>query len=62
MYANCKSSARYEKGLNRIDNSLDIVSFMRQQMSELVVRRIMFTKFERFLINRQQKPFVLREN
>ena len=31
-------------------------------MSELVMRRLMFTKFERFMINRQQNPFVLREN
>ena len=30
-------------------------------MSELVVRRLLFTKFERYMINRQQKPFVLRE-
>ena len=47
-----KSSVRYQNGLSRIEDSLDIVSFMRQQMSELVVRRLLFTKFERYMINR----------
>ena len=53
---------RYEKGLRRIDDSLDIVSFIRKQMKDLVVKRLMFTKFERFMISRQQKPFVLNQN
>ena len=57
--ARYKSSVRYEKGLNRIDDSLDIVRFIRHQMSEMIVKRLMFTKLERFMINHQQKPFVL---
>ena len=52
VFANCKSSKRYEKGLSRIDDSLDIVGFIRKQMRESVVKRLMFTKFERFMINR----------
>ena len=60
--ARCKSSTRFDKGLSRIDNSLDVVSFIRQQMSQLVMKRLLFTNLENFMIARQQKPFVLREN
>ena len=62
VLANCKSSMRYEKGLSRIDDSLDIVSFIKKQMRESVMKRLLFTKFEKFMINRQQKPFVLKQN
>ena len=44
---------------DRISREIDIVSFIRQQMIDDIVRRLLFTRMERYLIRNQANPFVL---
>ena len=49
----------FEKASDQIDSQLDIINFIKQQMSRIVERRLLFNQVERFLIMKQRDPFVL---
>ena len=55
-----KSKKLYQKAQNRTSYELDIANFLQTQMVARISLRMLFTKFERFLLRNQHKPFALR--
>ena len=51
----------YDIAKERVGKHLDVVNFMKEQMSVLVMQRIIFTKLENLLIRNQRMPYVLQE-
>ena len=45
-----KMRALYEKADRRVYRELDIVRFIQQQMSEDIQRRLLFTRYDRFIL------------
>ena len=56
---NKKKRDQFDIAQRRIGHHLDIVNFINEQMQMKVMRHLIFTKFENFLLKRQRMPFVL---
>ena len=58
---NKKMKSLYNIADERISDQLDLVRFIRQQLSGEVHRRIAFTSLERYLVRHQRRQFILKE-
>ena len=47
---------------NRIRRELDIVNFLKTQIVQKISHKLLFTKFERYLMLNQVNPFVVSAN
>ena len=63
MFSLCKrrDRRRLSRATEIVESELDIVSFMRKQMTDRIAWRLLFTQKERFMIRHQESPFVLTE-
>ena len=51
----------YDIASKRMGNHLDLVNFIREQMTVKIMQRVIFTKLENLLIKNQRMPYVLEE-